>query len=216
MLQQTFTMKQASSTHEAFPLKTISSEPMTSLSSPPGKELTMPTTALSLRKLLVAARPQSNAPLQHSGKSVSVIKKKTSSFKKGVRFAPIAHVHCRRPVSDLSHLWYQRADYNGFERDRRSTVSAVHQVNGDVSSLDPAKFCLRGLEQHLTKRQVFARRLNAFKCKRIVLEQQRYQQYTTGKTDPNTLRVVSQLYSEQPTKRAHLRAILEEALDATP
>jgi hypothetical protein len=164
------------------------------------------TADLSLRKLVSIARrrtPQSTC--DKAPAKISVVK----AQRKRVRFATTASV-VRRSLSkeELAKAWYQRADYYDFDRERRSTVYAVKQVNGDLSSLDPAKYCLRGLEHHLSKKQMIDRKLRAMRCKRVVLEQQHYQRFS-GVSDPGSLQAVSELFSARSSKSAQLRALNE-------
>lgn len=132
-----------------------------------------------------------------------------------VKFAPTRLVRkiSVQPKEEQSKLWYQPADYSAFAYDRRSTLNAVHQVRGDLTYLDPSKYCLRGLEQQLTKRQVYERRQRSLQYRHVVLQQQHYQRYS-GISDPQSLKAVSELFSKQALKRAHLRAVIEHSLAA--
>lgn len=105
-------------------------------------------------------------------------------------------------------LWYQPHDYYAFDRARRATVSAVLRVRGNLGQLDPTEHCVRGLEQSLSKRHYLERKVQAVRCKQMVLQQQQYQRYIHGGvvSDPESLQAVSRMFSEQSSKYALLRA----------
>ena len=140
---------------------------------------------------------------------------------KRVQFAPTASVRYRSAISkdELQSMWYQPRDYMKFDRERRETISAMKHVQGELACLDPEKYCLRGLEQHLSKRQSQERRMNTFRCTRVVLEQQFFLRYA-GVSDMfsgqacKRIQAVSEMFSGQACKRAHLRAVIDHALAA--
>ena len=134
--------------------------------------------------------------------------------KKRVKFATTAAVQAR-PISqeELKDMWYGPEEYSRFEDDRRRTICAMQTCKGDLNSLDSEQYCIRGLEQLMSAKQVLARRHNSMQYIRVVLEQQ-YVQRCTGKVDPDSLQAVSEMFSKQSGKRAYLRAVIDHALAA--
>lgn len=130
-----------------------------------------------------------------------------------VRFAPtkkVANLH--RSREDLDKSWYHQSEYTAFDQERKRTVAAVHKANGDLSCLDPRVFTISGLEHHLYRQQMIARKVKTMHHVRSVLKQQ-YSNRCTGVNDPESLRCVSELFSTQPSKRAHLRGVLDHTLN---
>lgn len=126
-----------------------------------------------------------------------------------VYFAPEVSVHHMKSHADGTQLWYRRDDYEHFMRDRRNTVLALTQSQTKYDeSADSKNHCLRGLEQHLTKKTMLLRRLNALRHKRAVLAHQYHQRCTEGNWDPESLRTTSKLFSDEDAKRAKARASL--------
>jgi hypothetical protein len=136
----------------------------------------------------------------------------SSNKKKRVSFATTATVRTR-PVSDedLQNSWYSHADYRHFERDRRETVSAVRAVNGDLSRLNPRECTVAGLERQLDGRQFVTRKIRTARHVQTVLEQQ-WQQRRRGYHDSQELRSVSELFSRDAGRTAHIRGVLDHAL----
>ena len=131
--------------------------------------------------------------------------------RKSVKFAKQATSRSRSiSKTDLEKAWYQPKDYDGFEQEMRDTIRAVTLVNGDIACLNPTKFCIQGLEQQLTKRQIFRRRMHAVQYTNAILHQQDYQRFS-GINDPQSLRVVSEMFSQQEAKRAYMRAVIHHS-----
>ena len=128
-----------------------------------------------------------------------------------VRFASTKTVCYYRGQSkeERKKLWYQQKDYMSFDKDRRHTISAVHHVYGDLTWLDPEKYCILGLEQQLTREQMMDRKKRIVRYQRAVLEQQYYQRYVMGVEDPHTLKDLSAMLSHQSLAKAHLRAVIQ-------
>lgn len=132
--------------------------------------------------------------------------------KRNVKFASKVKSF-RRTISkkDSKCLWYKQDDYTSFEQGIRDTLRALSEVKGDLSKLNPAKYCVQGLEQQLTRRQAVRRRMHTMQRTQAILHQQNYQRYY-GINDPDALKSVSRLFSQQETKRAHMRAVLNHSL----
>jgi hypothetical protein len=131
--------------------------------------------------------------------------------RRNVRFNSTTVV-VRRAVTneDLEQSWYHASDYDSFDHERRETISALYR---DLESLDTTKYCLAGLEQHLTKHQVMKRKLLTMQCRRAVLEVQLYQRIS-GNSDPESLKKASRLFSMNDCKGAILRAVVEHSFGA--
>ena len=136
----------------------------------------------------------------------------TKRPRKAVSFAPKAVVVRRHleTIVDPKENWYQTEDYSSFELERRSTISELQRVNFNFSAMDLSEYCLRGLEQNLTMRQLMARRRAIKQCKRAVLAQQLYQK-VVGNSDPEQIKQASRKFSHQAAKKAVLIAIMERA-----
>jgi hypothetical protein len=133
--------------------------------------------------------------------------------KKRVSFAMFATVqdHPLRP-SDLQATWYQAEEYFKFDRERRRTIEAIRSSRGNFSSLDPENICIRGLEHQLSAKQVLSRKYKSMQYKRLLLERQYYlKQY--GVSDPESLQIVSQMFSKESTRSAYLRAMFGQCLE---
>jgi hypothetical protein len=133
--------------------------------------------------------------------------------KKTVSFATTATVQ-ERPFSpsDLRQTWYQAHEYGSFEAERRRTILAVREKQGDLSRLDPNVHCVRGLEHQLSSKQVLSRKYKSIQYTKVLLEQQ-YIQRLTGVSDPEYLQVLSQMFSKQASQRAYLRAVIDQSLN---
>lgn len=133
-----------------------------------------------------------------------------------VSFAPKIRVHRQRLVvaaeyMDNTRTWYKAKDYANFSRETKQTLDAVDRVRCDLSALNPDMYCIQGLESQLTRQQSVERKLHLTRSKRAILEHQQYQRYS-GVSDPDSLRNVSQVFSEQSIKRAHMRAIIQHEI----
>jgi len=139
------------------------------------------------------------------------VKRPSKQRRPRVRFAsttPIAHSAPIKSREELRETWYRSQDYSSFSRELKETINAVNQAHGDLRSLDPNKYCLRGIERQLSRQQVYWRKMLTRRLKQVVLEQQYYQRYC-GYYDPTSLQAVSQYFSVPEAKRAHLRALTD-------
>ena len=119
-----------------------------------------------------------------------------------------------RPISqeELNETWIQPEEYSAIERERRRTIHAIQATQGDLSRLDDREYCVQGLEHQLpSSRQVLSRKLKNLQYKKLLLDEQNMQR-RFGVQDPEALQRLSQLFSQQASKRAHLRACMDIAL----
>lgn len=116
-----------------------------------------------------------------------------------VSFRPI----CREEVREL---WIQPYEYGNFERSRRNTIAAFREAKGILSSLDPREHCLLGLEDQLSRKQIFTRRFTTKQYIRLVLEQEHLERRLG--VHHKQASMISEMFSRQAMKRAHLRAVL--------
>jgi hypothetical protein len=131
--------------------------------------------------------------------------------RRNVRFNSSAIVVQRAVTNDdLKQSWYHASDYDSFDHERRETISALYR---DLESLDTTKYCLAGLEQNLTKRQVMRRKRLTMQCRRAVLELQLYQKIS-GNSDPESLKKASRMFSLNDYKGAILRAVVEHSFES--
>lgn len=159
---------------------------------------------------VLARRPISLSPNSLKDKNGFRLSKKS----KTVRFASTKRVmKLYRSREDLEKSWYHSTQYSEFDRERKRTVAAVHEAHGDLSCLDPTVFTISGLEHHLYRQQMIERKAKTLNHVRSVLNQQ-CSNRCTGVHDPESLRYVSELFSKQPSKRAHLRGILDHTLNS--
>lgn len=115
---------------------------------------------------------------------------------------PVNHETGAKPESQNDcNSWYRREDYWSFEQERRFTLMAIRNANGDESVLDPNQFSLRGLEQKVCRQQIAQRKWEAQLCQRAVLEHQ-FRLRQSGIWDPDQLKAISERYSQPAQQRA--------------
>lgn len=141
------------------------------------------------------------------------MQKQSPTKTKRVQFAPTKNVaNLHRSQEDLSKSWYVDSEYTAFDQERKRTVAALHEVNGELRCLDPTEYTVSGLEHHLCRQLMIARKVKTMRHVRSVLKQQ-HSNRCTGVNDPESLRSVSEFFSTQPSKRAHLRGVLDHTLN---
>jgi hypothetical protein len=139
-------------------------------------------------------------------------KKTTTKAKRSVRFSNMNTV-TTRPISqqELSAMWYEDEEYTSFQQECRSTLSAIKKAKGKLSTLDPTEYCVQGLEQFLSSKQMASRKKKAKRYIDVMMRQQ-YVQKRTGRSDPIRLKALSEMFSKQAVQRAHLRGVIDHAL----
>jgi hypothetical protein len=90
--------------------------------------------------------------------------------------------------------------------ERKRTVQAFHQVQGQLEFLDPTEYTVTGLEELLCGQQMIARKYQTRQHRKVVLETQHFQR-CTGHYDSESLRCVSEVFSKQSGKRAAMRGM---------
>jgi len=143
---------------------------------------------------------------------------KTASHNRRVRFADpettrIAYTDWN--LQDTRNSWYQVPDYTSFEQDSRLTVLALRHVRGDLRRLDPQQYTVMGLEKNLSRKQMLHRKLQTARHVQTVIEQQYFycnDNTSNAAASAERLKAVSELFSQKPIKRAHLRGVLDQTL----
>lgn len=91
---------------------------------------------------------------------------------KRVSFASLAYViNYEQSKEDLLHSWYNTEDYESFAQDNQKTVALIHTVHGDLRKLNQ-EICLKGLEKHLTAKQIITRKLNSARHVQSIVQNQ--------------------------------------------
>ena len=131
-----------------------------------------------------------------------------SKAAKQVTFSPFLEVRdLFRSVQDLKNSWYATAEYANFDRERRHTVAALHHVGGNIHFLNPEQYTVYGLERHIEKQSCYERKMIAkVHCYNVL------QQAKRG-CNEEELRRVSEYYSKEVSKQAHLRGFADSTLD---
>jgi hypothetical protein len=90
-----------------------------------------------------------NVSLEPAPEQVRIHKKHRPSLK-CVRFSSFVTYHEAAPVNDPTMAWYQRQDFERIKHDSRLCILAYHKMGRKASRL-PEEFCIRGLENNLSK-----------------------------------------------------------------
>jgi hypothetical protein len=131
----------------------------------------------------------------------------TAMKRRGVRFEPYVSVVDHTASADEgitpSLIWYQREDFTCFRQERLQTMKALQMAQGETSSLDPDKYCLRGLEETVVSMSPYARerRRQQTSIVRMVLEAQT-EQRQKGVYDPENIKMLSMVLSKVARDRA--------------
>jgi hypothetical protein len=129
---------------------------------------------------------------------------------KRVRFAEGNDVAFRHVTQEeLLKTWCRPREYESFKKDCQHTAMEYRRAQGDITRLNPAKVCLRGLEQQLTRTSIMTRRMTIASTIHMVLHEQ-LSQKATGQSNPERVREVAKVMSES----ARMRAFAVAAFDA--
>ena len=128
--------------------------------------------------------------------------------KKTVSFSALANVAVREiSREELNNAWIQPEEYSKIEEGRKRCLDTVKRaLLGRAPTPDPSEYCIQGLEQQLSPKQVLERKLKNMQYRRLLLEEQHVQR-CCGVSDPGALQNLSELFSQQATRRAQRRAI---------
>ena len=128
--------------------------------------------------------------------------------KKTVSFSTLANVKVREiSREELNECWIQPEEYTEIEEGRKKCLETVKRaLLGRAPPPDPSEHCVYGLEQQLSSKQVLERKMKNLQYRRLLLEEQHVQQ-CCGVSDPQALQSLSELFSQQATRRAHRRAL---------
>jgi hypothetical protein len=137
----------------------------------------------------------------------------SSKSRKAVRIAENRNTVLFRHVleSELEQTWYQPKDYQDFKQDNRTTLNALHQVQGQLCQLDPQQHCIRGLEAHVNDQILRLRQTRIRSNVQVVLDQQRSQQLH-GMKDETMISAVSMMFSKQSRQHALSMGALDQSL----
>lgn len=75
----------------------------------------------------------------------------SSTSSKSVRFAnedEVQYLHYSK--EEFAGGWYTSSDSQDFRMECRQTVAFIAKSNGDTSCLDQERYCVRGLEEHIS------------------------------------------------------------------
>jgi ribosome biogenesis protein Tsr3 len=131
--------------------------------------------------------------------------------KKNVSFSTLANVQVR-PISreELSESWIQPEEYSQIDRSRKRSLETLKlALVGEVPCPDPTEFS--GLEQHISPKQVLERKLKNMQYRRMLLEEQ-HMQRSCGVSNPEAIQALSELFSQQASRRAQQRALSDNAM----
>ena len=173
-------------------------------STPEKPSLDEPVMAISqqppLCHLVTVRMPLKKRPL----KPELSLSKKRAKHAKHVTFVPRIRIY-RRP--HCPGTWYDRSDYARFDHDRRETLCAVHEADGNIEKLDTSKYCLRGLEECLSQQTAVRRKMHMMRHQQLVLRLQEHN------ATERSLRAASRLFSQKSMKRAHFKAMLAQVTE---
>lgn len=136
---------------------------------------------------------------------------KPCKAKKSVSFSSFANVTVREiSREELNKCWIQPAEYSQIEEGRKRCLATVKEaLLGRAPSPDPSEYCIHGLEQQLSPKQVLERKIKNMQYRRLLLQEQ-HAQRCCGASDPQALQNLSELFSQQATRRALRRALSTE------
>mmetsp|Transcript_28780 Transcript_28780/g.43480 ORF Transcript_28780/g.43480 Transcript_28780/m.43480 type:complete len:174 (+) Transcript_28780:117-638(+) len=131
-------------------------------------------------------------------------------MKKRVSFdSKVFVVSVESSAKSSNGVWYQYDDFVSFHKERSQTLKKLKSAHGNVSYLDPSLYCLRGLEEKLSKKFAKQRKFQQSVTIRSVLTAQAHQK-EIGYTNPEYIKDLSMKNS----KASRDRAIELAAIDA--
>lgn len=132
----------------------------------------------------------------------------SNKSKKSVSFSALANVSVREiSREELNASWIQPEEYSEIEQERKQCLETIKRaLLGEAPAPNPTEYCIYGLEQQLSPKQVLERKLKNMQYRRLLLEEQ-HAQRCCGVSDPQALQTLSELFSQQATRRAQRRAL---------
>jgi len=76
---------------------------------------------------------------------------------------------------EIKAIWYRSKDYRHFDKDKKDTINKLKVNGGDVTTLDPERYCLRGIEEYQSVQIYREKRNNRLAYTRAILEEQERQ-----------------------------------------
>jgi hypothetical protein len=149
-----------------------------------------------------------NTDADHSNDDLHAAKKRRVG-KKCIRFAEttteISFEHSFAE-DELLRTWYSDKEYQNFRLEMLATLIVFARAGSDITSLNPEKYCLRGLESHITPRHtlLLTRQLQAHS--RIVVCKDKDK---VASKDPYSLKLLSTFSSKVACNLALRRGALD-------
>lgn len=165
------------------------------------------TSQMSLRNHSQFQHVQPPMKAQKRARSIKYTFPSNNKPRKSVTFSSFANVAVREiSREELHECWIQPNEYVQIQEDRKRCLDTVKRAMlGRAPVPDSSEFCLRGLEQRLSTKQVFERKIKNMQYRRLLLEEQHVQR-CCGVSDPKALQSLSELFTQQATQRALRRA----------
>eukprot|EP00543_Licmophora_paradoxa_P007469 CAMPEP_0202450684 /NCGR_PEP_ID=MMETSP1360-20130828/9265_1 /ASSEMBLY_ACC=CAM_ASM_000848 /TAXON_ID=515479 /ORGANISM="Licmophora paradoxa, Strain CCMP2313" /LENGTH=178 /DNA_ID=CAMNT_0049069047 /DNA_START=20 /DNA_END=556 /DNA_ORIENTATION=+ len=139
-------------------------------------------------------------------------------MKKRVRFTnEMIQVSMQSPPTeeDRRNSWYQNYDFQSFKKDIYRNLIALRKVHGNIATLNPEKYCLRGLETKLCRRYSNETKAKQAAVVRMVLELQN-EQKASGKSNPEELKMFSMMCSKLSRDQAAELGVMDAKIASTP
>jgi hypothetical protein len=118
------------------------------------------------------------------------IRSKNMNLTKKVSFAPMATVLTvpTPTMDDVQQTWYGQDEYRAFELDRRNAIAAIHWAIENDIYLDPDTYTAVGLENYLSREQLYQRRYRLMRhVYNVLVQKQQHLQRECVKTDAKSL-----------------------------
>ena len=138
-------------------------------------------------------------------------------IRKRVSFSSMSQIteHERVAEAEKALVWYQANDFRSFRHEGRQTVMALRHAKGNITSLDPALFCLRGLEERLSPKYYQQKRSKQLSVIRMIIEAQEEQRECEGQVNHEQLRMLSMMCSKLSRERAVEMAMIDSRAAGT-
>lgn len=136
--------------------------------------------------------------------------KKARNAKKSVRFSRFSTVQFRASCSEEEQrlFWNQTEDVANIRSGIRTSIAAMHAVNGSLDKLDSNEHCYRGLEAGISTHIMKLKRSWIKATAQNVMDEQRLQK-CMGVYDPDRIALISARASIQARKTAAYLGVLD-------